>query len=96
MATTTNYKRIQFARQFMHDAVDWKIIDENPFFLTTEHTEHTEINPPTVMSCFRGFGVFGGSLLLGDTSEYRVCGRRTAVPCGWQYSDGLEDLEPTN
>jgi hypothetical protein len=24
-------KRIQFARQFMHDAVDWKIIDENPF-----------------------------------------------------------------
>jgi site-specific recombinase XerD len=31
MATTTIHKRIQFARQFMHDAVDWKIIDENPF-----------------------------------------------------------------
>jgi hypothetical protein len=27
MATTTIHKRIQFARQFMHDAVDWKIID---------------------------------------------------------------------
>ena len=24
MATTTIHKRIQFARQFMHDAVDWK------------------------------------------------------------------------
>ena len=31
MATTTIHKRIQFARQFMHDAVDWKIINENPF-----------------------------------------------------------------
>ena len=31
MATTTIHKRIQFARQFMHDAVDWKIIEENPF-----------------------------------------------------------------
>ena len=29
--TTTIHKRIQFARQFMHAAVDWKIIDENPF-----------------------------------------------------------------
>ena len=29
MATTTIHKRIQFARQFMHDAIDWKIIDEN-------------------------------------------------------------------
>ncbi len=38
-----------------------------PVFLTTEHTEHTEINPPTVMSCFRVFGVFRGSLLVtGD------------------------------
>jgi hypothetical protein len=49
----------------MHDAVDWKIIEENPFlypnFRTTEHTEHTEINPPPVMSCFR---VFRGSLAL--------------------------------
>ncbi len=31
MATTTIHKRIQFAQKFMHDAVDWKIIDENPF-----------------------------------------------------------------
>jgi hypothetical protein len=111
MATTTIHKRIQFARQFMHDAVDWKIIDENPFckvrtqrstvkvnefvprevvdklmkkanpvwqvilglsrypvFLTTEHTEHTETNPPTVMSSFRKFGVFRGSLLVSDKS----------------------------
>ena len=29
MATTTIHKRIQFARQFMHDAVDWKIIEES-------------------------------------------------------------------
>ena len=40
------------------------------FFLTTEHTEHTEINPHTIMSCFRVFGVFCGSLLFGDMSEY--------------------------
>ena len=32
-----------------------------PFFLTTEYTEHTEKNPPTVMSSFRVFGVFRGS-----------------------------------
>jgi hypothetical protein len=31
MATTTIHKRIQFTRQFMHDAADWKLIDENPF-----------------------------------------------------------------
>ena len=31
IATTTIHQRIQCARQLMHDAVDWKIIDENPF-----------------------------------------------------------------
>ncbi len=30
-------------------------------FFTTEHTEHTEGNPCTVMPCFRVFGVFRGS-----------------------------------
>ena len=68
IATTTIHQRILFARQLMHDAVDWKIIEENPFlypnFRTTEHTEHTEINPPPVMSCFRVFRVFRGSLAL--------------------------------
>jgi hypothetical protein len=36
----------------------------SPVFLTTEHTEHTEINPPGVMLSFRVFGVFRGSLLF--------------------------------
>ena len=43
-----------------------------PFFLTTEYTEHTEKNPPTVMSSFRVFGVFRGSLpcgLIGFTTD---------------------------
>jgi len=41
-------------------------------FLTTEHTEHTEINPPAVMLSFRVFGVFRGSLIFADKSEYVV------------------------
>ena len=36
---------------------------------TTEHTEHTETNPPIGMPSFRGFGVFRGSLIFGDKSE---------------------------
>ena len=39
-------------------------------FLITEHTEHTETNSPTVMSCFRGFGVFRGSDLRNEGSYY--------------------------
>jgi integrase len=31
LASSTIHKRIQFARQFFHDAVDWKLIDSNPF-----------------------------------------------------------------
>ena len=68
----------------MHDAVDklmkkanpvWQVIlglSRYPVFLTTEHTEHTETNPLTVKSGFRGCGVFRGSLLFGDKSEYVV------------------------
>jgi hypothetical protein len=36
---------------------------------TTEHTEHTETILAPVMPCFRGFGVFRGSLIFGDKSE---------------------------
>ena len=34
-----------------------------PFLFTTEHTEHTEINPPAVKLSFRVFGVFRGIAL---------------------------------
>jgi hypothetical protein len=44
MATTTIYKRIQFARQFMHDAVDWKIIDENPFCKVKTQKSSVKVN----------------------------------------------------
>ena len=44
MATTTIHKRIQFARQFMHDAVDWKIIDENPFLKVKTQKSSVKVN----------------------------------------------------
>jgi len=44
IATTTIYKRIQFARQFMHDAVDWKIIDENPFSKVRTQRSTVKVN----------------------------------------------------
>ena len=50
----------------------WQVIlglSRYPIFLTTEHTEHTETNSRTVLSCFRVFGVFRGSLLFGDKIE---------------------------
>ena len=67
-----------------------KIIDENAFckvklqrisvklsyLSTTENTEHTETILAPVMPCFRGFGVFRGSLLFGDKSEYVVAAPR--------------------
>ena len=31
MASTTIYKRIGFSRQFFNDALDWELIDKNPF-----------------------------------------------------------------
>ena len=37
-------------------------------FPTTEHTEHTETNPPPDMSSFRVFGVFRGSLFFSVKS----------------------------
>ena len=66
IAKTTIHQRIQCARQLMHDAVDWKIIEENPFlcpdFLNHRtHRTHGNKSSP-VMSCFRVFGVFRGSL----------------------------------
>jgi site-specific recombinase XerC len=44
MATTTIHKRIQFARQFMHDAVDWKIIEENPFLKVKTQKSSVKVN----------------------------------------------------
>jgi site-specific recombinase XerD len=44
MATTTIHKRIQFARQCMHDAIDWKIIDENPLFKVKTQKSSVRIN----------------------------------------------------
>lgn len=31
LASSTTYKRVGFARQFFEDAVDWELIDKNPF-----------------------------------------------------------------
>jgi hypothetical protein len=44
MATTTIHKRIQFARQFMHDAVDWTISDENPFCKVKTQKSSVKVN----------------------------------------------------
>ena len=44
MATTTIHKRNQFARQFMHDAVDWKIIEENPFLKVKTQKSSVKVN----------------------------------------------------
>ena len=43
-ATTTIHKRIQFERQFMSDAFDWKIIDENPFFKVKTQKSSVKVN----------------------------------------------------
>ena len=44
MATTTIHKRIQFARQFMHDAVDWKIIGQNRFCKVRTQRSTVKVN----------------------------------------------------
>ena len=44
------------------------------FFNHRIHTEHTEINPPTVMSCFRVFVVFRGSLLVTEDDFAKAAG----------------------
>ena len=44
MATTTIHKRIQFARQFMHDEVDLMIIDENPFCKVKTQKSSVKVN----------------------------------------------------
>ena len=81
MATTTIHKRIQFARQFMHDAVDklmkkansvWQVIlglSRYPVFLNhrTHRTHGNESSP--VMSSFRVFGVFRGSIRCGPVGK---------------------------
>ena len=41
-------------------------------FLTTEHTEHTEKNPCTVMPCFRVFDLFRGSPVFDNKTEQVV------------------------
>jgi hypothetical protein len=60
-------------------------------FSTTEHTEHTETNPPPVMSSFRVFGLFRGSLLFGDKSEYVVAAPQYRAAAntamGWKNSN---------
>ena len=37
-------KWIQFAKQFMHEAVDWKIIDENPFSKVRTQRSTVKVN----------------------------------------------------
>ena len=55
IATTTIHQRILFARQLMHDAVDWKIIEENPFLYPnfrnhrTHRTHGNKSSPRYVM-----------------------------------------------
>jgi hypothetical protein len=71
-----------------------------PFLFTTEHTEHTEINPPAVKLSFRVFGVFRGSLLFGDKSEYVVAAPQYRAAAntamGWKNSNLLTELRMEN
>jgi hypothetical protein len=53
---------------------------------TTEHTEHTETILAPFMPYFRGFGVFRGSLIFGDKSEYMVAAPGSRV--GRRASEG--------
>jgi hypothetical protein len=62
MATTTIHKRIQFARQLMHDAVDWKIIGENPFCKVKTQKSSVKVNEFVVkqlLFCKFGIGFTG-------------------------------------
>jgi hypothetical protein len=42
-----------------------------PFFLTTEHNEHTETDPRSFTSYFRVFRVFRGSMAFGSYTVQR-------------------------
>jgi hypothetical protein len=42
-----------------------------PFFLTTDHNEHTETDPRSFMSYFRVFRVFRGSMAFGSYTIQR-------------------------
>ena len=44
MESTTIHKRIGFAKQFVQDAVDWEIIDKNPFAKIKTSTPSTKSN----------------------------------------------------
>ena len=49
------------------------VVTTDPGVFLNHRTHRTHgINPSTVMSCFRVFWVFRGSLLFGDKSEYVV------------------------
>ncbi len=106
MATTTIHKRIQFARQFMHDAVDklmkkansvWQVIlglSRYPVFFNhrTHRTHGNESSPRyVVFPCVRCVPWFPAL-----RRQERICGRCTAVSSGSEYNDGLEELEPTD
>ena len=106
MATTTIHKRIQFARQFMHDAVDKLMKKANsvcqvilglsryPVFLNhrTHRTHRNESSPRHVIfPCVRCVPWFPA--LRG---QERIRGRGSPVSSGSQHSDGLEELESTH
>ena len=67
-----------------------------PVFLTTEHTEHTEKEG----LLFRVFGVFRGSLLFGDKSEYVVAAPQYRAAAntamGWKNANLLTELRMEN
>jgi integrase len=44
LASATIHKRIGFARQFFQDAVDWELIDRNPFARVKTQTSSTKSN----------------------------------------------------
>ncbi len=44
MEPTTIHKRVGFARQFLNDAIDWEVIDKNPFAKIKTSTPSTKSN----------------------------------------------------
>jgi len=103
MATTTIHKRIQFARQFMHDAVDWKIIDENPFCKVKTQKSSVKVNefvPREVVDKLMKKANPVWQVILGDKSEYVVAAPQYRAAAntamGWKNSNLLTELRIEN
>jgi hypothetical protein len=67
MATTTIHKRIQFARQFMHDAVDWKVNE----FVPREVVDKLMKKANPVWQVILGLSRYGGLRTPSETLSLR-------------------------